>query len=89
MCVLRTDMEHLFSHSSDLESVFHFESCVRNPIDESPDKTGFVTNEPREEDLLCTGADGRAATWKAASYGGCCHTTQAVQEMHMGLSGAS
>lgn len=85
-------MVHLFSHSSDLESVFHFESCVTDPIDESPDKTGVVTNELSspcmEKNFLCTGADGRAATWEATSYGGC-HATQAAQEMHMGLSGAS
>lgn len=41
-----------------------------------------------KKNLLCTGADGRASTWEAASYGGC-HTTQVAQEMHMGLSGAS
>lgn len=85
-------MEHLFSHSSDLESVFHFEFCVTDPIDESPDRTWVVTNEPSspcmEENLLCTGADGRTATWEAASYGDC-YVPQAGQAMHMGQSGAS
>lgn len=92
MHVLRTDKEHLFSHSSGLESVFHFEFFVTDPIDESPDGTWVVTNGPSspcmEENLLCTGADGRTATWEAASYGGC-HAPQAGQGTHMGQSGAS
>lgn len=63
--VLRTDIECLFSYSSDLGGVFHLESCVTDPIDESPDRTWVVTDEPSSlcmgENLLCTGTDGRAA----------------------------